>query len=268
MAVEDVVTILMEYCEDGEETFRELHGPEAAVAVQDVVDLLEGELGGQLEYDSLWSEFESAPRETAPALSGALEAMIEADPGLGEQMELLLREYYATSSPVGPGVGDQMPESEASEFVPREGPRVEEHEIEPRSHTDAAGEGTYLYGNVRSGDTTVEKAVELSPDVLQLGREEEMLTFVVDSLFEQLRVTVGREPALTGETRERLVEELRGLEAELALGEEANEERAVEHLRRVGELDPDFFDLLLSGLRHTRSEALGLVERVIRRVGE
>jgi len=196
MAVEDVVTILMEYCEDGEETFRDLHGPEAAVAVQDVVDLLEGELGGQLEYDALWSEFESAPRETAPALSGALEAMIEADPGLGEQMELLLEEYYSTSSPVGPAVGDKMPESEASEFVPREAPRIEEHETEPRGHTDVAGEGTYLYGNVRSADTTVEKAVELSPDVLQVGREEEMLEFDVDELFEQLRVTVGREPAL------------------------------------------------------------------------
>jgi hypothetical protein len=263
MAVEDVVTILMEYCEDGEETFRDLHGPEAAVAVQDVVDLLEGELAGQLEYDALWSEFESAPRETAPALSGALEAMIEADPGLGEQMELLLEEYYSTSSPVGPAVGDQMPESEASEFVPREAPRIEEHEAEPRGHTDAAGEGTYLYGNVRSGDTTVEKAVELSPDVLQVGREEEMLEFDIDELFEQLRVTVGREPALSDETRERLVETLEGLEAELALGEDADEERVVEHLRRVGRLDPDFLDLLLSGLRHTRSEAQGVVERAV-----
>ena len=51
MAVEDVVAVLMAYCEDGEETFRDLHGPEAAVAVQDVIDLLEGELSGQLGYD-------------------------------------------------------------------------------------------------------------------------------------------------------------------------------------------------------------------------
>jgi predicted amino acid racemase len=45
MAVADVVMVLMEYCEDGEETFRERHGPGAAIAVRDVVDAMEEELG-------------------------------------------------------------------------------------------------------------------------------------------------------------------------------------------------------------------------------
>jgi len=274
MAVADVVTVLMEYCEDGEETFRDLRGPEAVIAVQDVIDLLQGELGGQLDYGALWDEFEAAPRQTAPDLIGALEAMIEADPGLADKLEVLLEEYYATSGPVGPTAGDRMPESEASEFVPREDARIESHEVEPRRHTDVAGEGTYLYGNVRAGDGTVEKALELGGDALDgmasipVRRELEVLTFDVAQLFTQLRTTVGQEPALSDETRDELRRELDGLEAQMMQGQEADEDRLVGHLRRIGDLDPDFLELLLTGLRHTRSEAQAVVENAIQRASE
>ena len=268
MAVEDVVTVLAKYCEDGEETFRDLHGPEAAIAVKDMIDLLEGELGGQLDYDTLWAEFEAAPRETTPDLAGALEAMVEADPGLTDQLEALLQEYYATSRPVEPTEGAKVPEAETSEFVPREEARAESHEAEPRGHTDAAGEGTYLYGNVPAGDVSVEKALELGPDVLEVRREVEMLSFDVDELFAQLQVTVDQEPALDDQDRRELHEELEGLEGEIMLGADADQERIVEHLRRVGDLDPDFLALLLAGLRHTQSEAQYMVENAIEQAPE
>jgi hypothetical protein len=274
MAVADVVSVLVEYCEDGEETFRDLRGPEAVIAVQDVIDLLQGELGGQLDYGTLWDEFEAAPRQTAPDLIGALEAMIEADPGLADKLEVLLEEYYATSRPVGPTAGDRMPESEASQVVPREDARIERHEVEPRRHTDVAGEGTYLYGNVRAGDVAVEKSLELGSDVLDgmasipVRRELDVLSFDVAQLFDQLRTTVGQEAALSDEIRAELRQELDGLEAEMMLGDEADQDRLVEHLRRVGDLDPDFLGLLLAGLRHTRSEAQAVVENAIQRASE
>jgi hypothetical protein len=267
MAAGDVVTVLMEYCEDGEEAFRDLHGPEAVIAVRDVVDVLEGELGvhGQLEYEALWRDFEAAPRETAPELTGALEALLEADPGFADKLEVLLEEYYATSRPVGPTtVGDEVPQAEASEFVPREERRVEEEETEPLGHADEAGEGTYLYGNVRAGsETGVEKTVELSPDVLDVRRELEMLSFDVEELFEQLQVTVDEELEVNEQTREELSEALEELEVELMLGEEADEERIADLLREVGEVDPGLLELVLSGLRSTRGRAEGLIEAVL-----
>ena len=269
MAVADVVKVLMEYCEDGEETFRDLHGPEAMIAVRDVVDALEEELGtqGQLEYEALWSDFEAAPRETAPELTGALEALAEADPGFAEKLETLLEDYYATSRPMGPAVGDEVPQAEVSEFVPREETRVEEQDAETLGHADEAGEGTYLYGNVRAGsEVGVEKAVEPGPDVLNVRRELEMLSFDVEELFEQLQVTVDEELELNQETRKELSEVLKELEVELMLGDEADEERVVALLRELGEIDPGFLELVLSGLEHTQSQAEGLVERAIGRV--
>lgn len=267
MAVADVITILMEYYEDGEELFADAHGPEAVIPVRDGIDLLRGELGGQLEYDTLWAEFEGAPRETAPDLTGALEAMVEADPGLADKLQVLLEEYYATSEPVGAAEAG-MPESQDSEFVPRGETRIERHEVEPRSHTDVAGEGTYLYGNVRGGDAEVEGTMELGPDVLSVHREEEVLSYDVRELFDQLRATVDREDEFTGSVRTALREELDGLEAELALGDEADEEEVVVRLRRIGEIDPEFLGLLLRGLRQTRTEARGVVQNALRAMEE
>jgi hypothetical protein len=266
MAVADVVTILTEYCEDGEEAFRDLHGPEAVIAVRDLIDLLQRELGGQLEYGTLWDAFEAAPRETAPDLTGALEAIVEADPGLGEQLEVLLAAYYATGQRGGATVAARLPQSAESEFLPREEARIEDHEVEPRSHADVAGEGTYLYGNVRAGDEiTVDTALEMGPDVLAVHRELEMLSFDVDELFEQLRATVERESALSDQVKGELRAELEELQVEIMLGEEADEERMVHHLRRIGDLDPDVLELLLTGLQHTRSKARAMVQNAIRR---
>lgn len=269
MAVQDAVNVLMEYYEDGEEAFRDLHGPEAVIAVRDMIDLLETELGSQLDYDTLWGEFEAAPRETSADLAGALEAMVEADPGLANQLEVRLEEYYATSQPVTQVEGLEVEEEEPSEVVPREEQRVERHEVEPRNHTDVHGEGTYLYGNVRAGsDLAVEKPVEQEADVLAVHRELEMLSFDVDELFEQLRVTVEQEPGYNDETKGELKAALEELEVELMQGEEAGEDRIVELLRELGEVDPNLLALVLTGLGKTDTEAEYTVEQAIRRFSE
>jgi len=268
MAVEDVVTLVTEYCADGQDTFEDLHGPEAAIVAEDAIDLLKGELSGQLNYDALWAEFEAAPGETAPDLAGALEAVIEADPGLAEKLEALIKEYYAAGRQEDETIGPEMAEPRSSEFVPGEKARIQAHEAEPRSHTDTAGEGTYLYGNVRAGDVTVGKALEPGPDVLEVREEHQMLGFDVHELFQQLQVTIGGQLELSEQEKDELREHLERLESQLMLGEEAEEARIVEHLRRLGAADPDFLALLLEGLRHTQTEAQATVKNAIERVTE
>lgn len=76
------------------------------------------------------------------------------------------------------------------------------------------------------------------------------------------------EEALNEETRQELHDELEALEAELMRGQEADDGRVVELLRRVGEIDLDFLELVLSGLRHTQGEAQSVVERAIESVTE
>lgn len=271
MAVGDVVQILVEYCEDGDEEFENRHGSEAMITVQDMISLLERELGGQLDYDTLWTEFETAPRETAPELSGVLEAMVEADPGLGDKMKALMAEYYSApgseTSAGGLPLEEGTPEAEESEFIPRGEAPVEEHDAEPLGHMDDAGKGTYLYGNVRGGGT-LEQRLRPIPDVGEGRREPEMLSLDIRALFRQVESTVSREGALNEDARQELREELEALEAQLMLGEEADEEQIVEHLGRVGQIDLDFLELVLSGLRHTRSKAQAVVESAIGRLPE
>ncbi len=273
MAAGDVVTILVEYCEDGEDGFRSRHGPEAAAVVRDVMALLKGELGGQLDYDTLWAEFEVAPRETAPELTGALEALVEADPGLSEKMKALMAEYYSAIRPKaeaeGPVLEEETPEAEESEFIPRREARVEEHEAEPLGHADNAGEGTYLYGNVRAGgEPTLEETLEVGPDVSEGRREPEILSLDIRALFGQLANTVEEEEALGEDARQELRDELELLEAQLMLGEGADEEQLVKHLRRLGEIDLDFLELVLSSLRRTRNEVQAVLEHAIERMSK
>lgn len=191
MAIGDVVQILVECCEDGENEFRDRHGAEVAITAQDMMWLVREELGGQLEHDTLWAQFQAAPRQTAPELTGALEAMVEADPGLSEKLKTLLDEYCAATRAEdvigGSTVGEGIPEAQASEFAPRTGPPVEELDTEPLGHADEAGEGTYLYGNVRGGgQPTLGETLELASEALEGRRELEMVASDIQALFEQL----------------------------------------------------------------------------------
>lgn len=268
MAVEDVVTILMEYLEDGEDAFGSRHGSEALVAARDMVDLLRGELGGQLDYDRLWAEFEAAPRETMPQLLGLLEAMVEADPGLGDKLQVLLEDYYAARGSLGPPSGDETPEAEASEFLPREDIPLESHQVTPRRHTDEAGEGTYLYGNVPAGGpTTVGKAGGIDWDVVETRGGPQMPDFDVSELFAQLRRKVEEDPDTAEEKQKALIQELQELEAELLLGEQADESRIWEHLRTLGEEDDELLELVLTSLWQTPGRARAMVERAIVELG-
>jgi hypothetical protein len=110
--------------------------------------------------------------------------------------------------------------------------------------------------------------VEQEADVLAVHRELEMLSFDVDELFEQLRVTVEQEPGYNDETKGELKAALEELEVELMQGEEAGEDRIVELLRELGEVDPNLLALVLTGLGKTDTEAEYTVEQAIRRFSE
>lgn len=270
MAVADVVEVLMEYHEDGEEAFENRHGPGAAIAMRDVTDLLRSELGGQLDYDALWAEFEAAPRETTPELIGVLEALVEADPGLGDKLGTLLEDYYAIGRQMVAATGDEAAASPDSTVVRREQTSVEEQEAvsrpgrAERGHTDESGEGTYLYGNVRTGgQVSVGRREGLDLDVLEARGELEISGLDLRTLFQQLRCRAERDPTLAEATREALLGELGELAEELMLGDEGDEGRLVEHLRQLGEMDTDYLELVLTGLWHTAGGPAAAVEQAI-----
>jgi hypothetical protein len=266
MAVEDVVAILTDYYQSGEEAFGERHGGEALIVVRDILDLLETELEEELQYDALWEAFEADPRGTAVDLSGRLEALVEADPGLAEQLDLLVGEYHAAGRAAAEAEGaDRQAPTVAAPVAPDSPAK---REIEPEDHRNDAGEGTYLYGNVKAGDTTVGEALEMGSGVLDVQQNVEALSFEVEGLFDQLYATLERRTELASEIKVDLQDELQNLEAELALGEDASEGCLLRCLRNIGQLDLDFLELVLTGLGNTRTEARFVVQNAIRRMRE
>ena len=94
MSVQEVTRTIRSYLEEGEDTFRERYGPEAVTAIEDLITMLKLRLEEESVYASLWDEFVAEPRATEDELTGALGALIEADPALAERLEAFMEEYH------------------------------------------------------------------------------------------------------------------------------------------------------------------------------
>ena len=263
MGVGNVVDVLVEYYGDGEDAFGRRYGSGAVMVTRDMADLLRRELGGQLDFDSLWAEFVEAPRATRPQITGVLEAMVEADPGLAEKLQQLAHSYNTVVTSADRATEGESPEGEAPQVAPPEDLPVLEREGAPVGHEDDAGEGAYLYGNVRAGSgVSVGKVYEFAVDVPEIGEDAPLADVDVSELFDGLQVRIERAESLA-EQRRALREELDALQAELVLGDEADETRIVKHLRRLGEIDVEILELVLTGLWHTHGSTRALVEQAV-----
>jgi hypothetical protein len=267
MVIEDIVNVLTECYARGEGPFEEDYGPGALIAMQDIAGLLKTELESQTNHGALWEAFEADPRGMAPDLSGALEALIEADPGLADKLDALGEEFRASLR--SPQSRAALPGEQVTGTPPlavrRESP-VEPKETESLDHRSNAGEGTYLYGNVKGGDVTVGEMEGTPPEALPVRDAVGMLSFDVKELFTQLIITVEAHSEFSPELRAALRDELEALEAEIALGERADELRIVQHLRTIGQLDRGLLEVVLNGLGNTPSEARFIVQDAIKQV--
>ena len=231
MVVEDLVIILVDYCRQGKEEFADSYGPEARAAVEDILTLLEEELQDQLDFDALWQDFVEDPQGVSGELTGTLEAVIEADPGLVEEMDRLLGEMQSVDGrweeELQPG---DIPPGEVPPGVPVEEPvsRPEKEPLAP-SH-DFTEKGTYLYANRPHGEITVTAVLGQGARALQKEYSAE-----VQLLFEQLRTTLEERFGLAPGERDRLSHTLNRLQVEFEKGPEAEEEhivRAADHPAR------------------------------------
>ena len=251
MVVEDVVIILVDYCQQGKEEFADSYGPEARSAVEDLLTLVEEELQDQLDFDSLWQNFVDDPQGLSGELAGTLEAVIEADPGLAEEMARLLGEVQSVDGrweeELQPG---KIPPGEVPPGVPAEEP-VSRPEREPLAPSrDFKEKGTYLYANRPHGGITVSAVLGQGARALQKEYSAE-----VQLLFEQLRTTLDERFDLEPGEREHLSRTLNRLQVEFEKGPEAEEERIVRALRTIRRVEPRLLDELLDWLEQFRGEA-------------
>lgn len=253
MKEREVVQLLRDLMIDDGETLRERDGPEAVTAARDLADFVSARLSEDVAQQSLWVEFREDPEGTAAELTGILEALVEADPGLALRMERYLEEYHRVLSPPGP-----RRVREARRNVKTEGGVMDISltaedatlDIEPQSDY---GRGTYLRGNVVPGTQPKEpgvtfEAFEFRGQVVRFGPNAPDVTV----LFQQLYETVEGRPDLNPEAQAELKTELQEVQALVALQEEeVDQEELARHLQNIERLSPDVLQLLLNGLMET-----------------
>ncbi len=264
MAVEDLVELLVIYLRSGEQAFAEHRGGQALAAVEDIRELLREELTEQVKYQALWDDFTANPQNHAAELTGVLEALIEADPGLGEAFDRLMADSR-TSVDQGEGaavrgkarakaVVRSLPESDAPQ---------ESSDAVPREAADDIPQGAYLYGggdlqsgDISAGDPKEDPATGKAPLVSHGGSVEQKL------IFDQLRSTLQEQSGMAEILRSRLEEKLTDLEAELKLGQEAKLEKVGRILQSIQEESPRYFRYVDQGFRQSDYFDLPAVEKI------
>jgi hypothetical protein len=250
VAVQEVVRILRDHIQDDGVTLRRRYGTQADAVAEDMRSLLAARLRRESAYASLWDRFEIEPRTVAAELTGALEALLEADPALAKRLNGFIEEYHRAIAPSGaPSLNGSPTESPVGGSVP-------DTTSIAGDDTDTGG-GTYLYGNVRSSSVAsigrglrggqVRFADAGGPNALD-----------IDLLWDQLQTTVDGRHDLDAAVRSSLKDELRKLLAQILRADEDNAKALTHHLLNIRRLDLDTFEIALNQMK-SFAEMLGPV---------
>lgn len=255
MSVQEVTRIIRRYLENGEDALTQRYGPQALTAVEDLIATLKTRLQEKSAYVSLWDQLEVEPRATTEALTGALEALIEADPALAKRLEAFLEEYRSVT---------RRTEAErGANLAPRESPPAQL----PAGSSDYSEVGTYLYGNLSPGTVTLDESGESlvsagEPDItVATPRVGQGIT-----LFQDMYAFVEEAENLGQDTRLKLRAELEQLAIYIAEGKEEYEQSIVGHLDAIKRLSSKVYRRVMDRLSNASPGLAPVAQRVVKRL--
>jgi hypothetical protein len=173
-----------------------------------------------------------------------LEALVEADTSLAQELEVLLSEYeLAVGPPARDAAGSriEVPETEALSAKPVEEVPVVDHEAD-------RGRGEYMYGNVRSSRVALgdEQPLEHVPPerVTELDQLDTEGTVPAPAL-EDMYAIVEAYPDLGPDDWAQIDRDIEAVLRELDDRSAADKDVLTRHLSRIGETAPDILDAIL-----------------------
>jgi hypothetical protein len=241
VAVQEVVRILRDHIQDGGVTLTRRYGAQADTVAEDMRLLLAARLRRESAFASLWDRFEIEPQTVAAELTGALEALLEADPALAQRLNGFIEEYHRA---IAPSRNRSLRDDTAKPPIREDAPDTS---FTDRDNMDTSG-GIYLYGNVRPSSVAYIGRGVRDGQVLsaEAGRSN---TVDINVLWDQLQATVDGRDDLDTAVRSSLKDELQKLLAQILRADEGNTENLIHHLQNVRRLDLDTFEVALSQLK-------------------
>lgn len=271
MAIDDLINILESHYSRGSEEREDHRTSQALAIIQEMIDLLEEELKNQYKFNALWKDFSADPKGTASQLTGVLEALIEADPGLGEDLDQLITEYQqGRLHQKSRFIQRKAQTEEVIRSLPESDAPLESKDAVPREDAGEIPRGTYLYGggDLQAGDIT---AGERAPDFQGRNTGGEPLNdraIEQDLLFDQLRKKAQRLPSLSRADRSRLEDKLTALEAALNPGIDADRDELKTILSNIRKDHPQFYRYLRDGLLRGSFFQSATVKKILNNIEE
>jgi hypothetical protein len=246
MHVRQVVEILSELIQDGATAVQQWHGAEALTVARGIRALLSTYLREQLPYTSIWEEFTLEPQKAEAQLTGVLEMLVEANPGLAQEIDALLGEYRKA---VGPPGNPRIRTGIQSNVPVRSQIQDTRANIEIE---DDIGKGIYLYGNVKPGSVSVGRGVQAKQaegSARGLLKHEGIPNGAWDSSsFEDFEITVDTYPGIDQAAKTEIKRQLHLILAMAGKATEKDEDIVVRCLHTIRGMSPDILDALLSKL--------------------
>lgn len=253
MQAEEITRVMQILVQDDGRTLEKRHGQRAVTIAQDIAEVVQYRLSEEAPFDTLWDDFIDDPVDAGPQVTGALEALTEAYPGLNRRLDELMENYDQVVTGT----------AEGSEVTGSAKAAAPETELTLAEQPDSYSSGTYLVGNVPGGPQGRESegreiGVE-ETDFGGRGRLERgaLRATAIPGVFRRLYRSVQDYPDLTLAQKSTLDTQLQRIEALLdpdRTFSAADREELLEHLNKVRVTSSDVFEILIQELKDGQSE--------------
>ncbi len=281
MAVQEIVQVLVTLMQDDGESLQGAYGPQTVTVARDIAAMLSTRLNEESAHTALWEAFEVNPEAHAAEMVGVLEAMVEADPALARRLDGFAQELYEplqasglpSASPQPPPVGEDEEAVDTALSPPIEeqvrgsGPYQADAAAEA-TFEDSVDRGTYLYGNVKAGVSSVGRDTGVdSFDPANVTRAADVASLSgIPALFERLLAAVAEHPAIEEGRKQDVRVELRILQEQLREPATADPDLITRHLSTLRNTAPDIAEVVIEAVSAIEStppleEALAQLRR-------
>jgi hypothetical protein len=266
MPAAEVTDILKSLVQEGGDRLEHRTSLETRTVVEEMRDLVVDRLQEDAVYAGLWEEFRSDPDDAEAEFTGALEALLEADPGLAKRLRSFLNQYQRSlrARPRRPqrpweGRDRDLPVPEDAEGFLVTGTAKDRHgDFE---------EGAYLYGDTLSGQEAIgDSGQDMDREEAILAAQGSESTIGRPDVFERLADDLDEYPGLDDEDRQQVQEDLDTIEHQVLMGSDAEEAVLEWRLRHIQQLAPDIAEVLFAEVAQMAESEGGPLSAAFRRL--
>ena len=246
MPAVEVTDILRSLVQEGGDRLERRTSLGTRTVVEEMRDLVIDRLREDAVYAGLWEEFREDPDAAEAEFTGALEAMVEADPGLAKRLRSFVNQYQR-SLRVRPRRRQRSWDRHTGDLpVPEDAEGFMVTGTAKDRHGDFE-EGAYLYGDTLSGQEAIgDSGQDVDLEEAILASRGAKSTVGRPDFFEQLAGDLDEHPDLDDEERQEIEEDLDVIEHQVLLGPDAEEPVLEWRLRHIQQLAPDIAEVLFS----------------------